>query len=152
MKKNFTTHKIITYSVHLVCGLAAIYVFIKWGQGTVTDAPSMLNPIAMIEVINLTQYSGKSAFEHSKGIFSNPIVGAAISGLSSGDAASAVSQVINTVQANEQMNDMKQSSDNQQGSPSETEYDGSLDESTSPSVSESQLTNQTNSDTPSQNQ
>lgn len=97
--KKLTTHKIITYGVLILCIVAAAYVFYKWGQGTIMDgtAPQMLTPIAIVLVVDIAQYAGKSGFDHAHGVFDNPIVTAAISGMSMGDVGSAVSQVVQAV-------------------------------------------------------
>ena len=96
MKKP-TTHKIITYTVLIACLIAAVYVFYKWGQGIVVDAPQMLTPIAVIAVVDIAQYSGKSAIDHKNGVFDNPVVTAAVQGMSMGDTASAVSTVAQAI-------------------------------------------------------
>lgn len=92
-----TTHKIITYGVLILCVVAAVYVFYKWGQGVVMDAPQMLTPIATIAVVDIAQYAGKSGYDHKHGIFDSPITTAAISGMSMGDVGSAVSQVAQAI-------------------------------------------------------
>lgn len=92
-----TTHKIITYGVLVLCVVAAVYVFYKWGQGVVMDAPQMLTPIATIAVVDIAQYAGKSGYDHKHGVFDNPITTAAISGMGMGDVGSAVSQVVQAV-------------------------------------------------------
>jgi hypothetical protein len=92
-----TTHKIITYGVLILCVAAAVYVFWKWGKGTVMDAPQMLTPIATIAVVDIAQYAGKSGYDHKHGIFDNPITTAAISGMSMGDVGSAITQVAQAV-------------------------------------------------------
>ena len=96
MKKP-TTHKIITYTVLIACLIAAVYVFVKWGQGVVMDAPQMLTPIATIAVVDIAQYAGKSGYDHKHGVFDNPIANAAITGMSMGDVGSAVTQVAQAV-------------------------------------------------------
>mgnify|MGYP000868625476 CR=1 FL=1 len=95
--KKPTTHKVITYSVLIACLIAAVYVFIKWGQGVVIDAPQMLTPIATIAVVDIAQYAGKSGYDHKHGVFDNPIANAAITGMSIGDVGSAVTQVAQAV-------------------------------------------------------
>lgn len=95
--KKLSTHKIITYGVLALCVVAAVYVFWKWGQGVVMDAPQMLTPIASIAVVDIAQYAGKSGYDHKHGIFDNNIANAAISGMSMGDVGSAFTQVAQAV-------------------------------------------------------
>ena len=77
--------------------VASIYVFYKWGQGIVMDAPQMLTPIASVAVVDIAQYAGKSGYDHKHGIFDNNIAQAAISGMSMGDVGSAVTQIAQAV-------------------------------------------------------
>jgi len=91
--KKCSTHKIITNAVHIVSLIAIIFIFFVWKQGTVTDAPSMLQYIAWIEITNLAQYSVKSGYEHTHGIFDNPITNAVIQASQNGDIASGIQQV-----------------------------------------------------------
>lgn len=87
--RKVTTHKIITNAVHFACLAAAVYIFAVWRRGTVMDAPQMLQYIAWIEITNLTQYSAKSGYEHSKGIFDNSVAEAATQGMQTGDLSQA---------------------------------------------------------------
>lgn len=101
--KRRTTHKIVTNAVHLICGVLASFIFFVWAFGskylgvTVMDAPQMLQYVAWVEIINLAQYSAKSGYEHKHGIFDNPAVQAAVSGIAGGDIAFGAKQVVDAM-------------------------------------------------------
>ena len=97
MKKP-TTHKIITGLVHISCFAAAVYIFAVWQRGTVTDAAQMLQYVAWVEITNLAQYSGKSAYDHKHGIFDNPIAQAAVQAMQSNDMTYGPGQITQAVQ------------------------------------------------------
>ncbi|MGX8701506.1 hypothetical protein [Caproiciproducens sp.] len=69
-----------------------------WQRGTVTDAAQMLQYVAWVEITNLAQYSGKSAYEHGKGIFNNPIITAATQAMQSNDLAYGPGQIAQAAQ------------------------------------------------------
>jgi len=92
MKKP-TTHKLITNAVHIVSLIAAAYIFFIWHRGVVDDAAQMLQYVAWVEITNLAQYSVKSGYEHTHGIFDNPITNAVIQASQNGDIASGIQQV-----------------------------------------------------------
>lgn len=92
-----TTHKLITNAVHLACLAAAVYIFAVWRTGTVTDAPQMLQYVAWVEIVNLSQYAAKSGYDHHCGVFDNPMIQAAVQGMQTGDLSQAA-QVISAAQ------------------------------------------------------
>lgn len=108
MKKR-TTHKIITNAVHVACLAAAVYIFAIWRDGIVTDAAQMLQYVAWVEIVNLSQYSAKSAYDHHCGIFDGAGTQAATQAMQSNDLGYGPAQV---EQAMEQQ--VEQSADDQQ--------------------------------------
>ena len=101
--KKRTTHKIVTNVTHIACGLISLFILFVWAFGnkyldvTVMDAPQMLQYVAWVEIINLAQYSAKSSFDHKHGIFDNPVVQAAVSGMAGGDIAFGAKQVVDAI-------------------------------------------------------
>ena len=104
MKKR-TTHKIITNAVHIACLVAAAYIFDTWRAeaGIIMDAPQMLQYVAWVEIVNLSQYSAKSAYDHKHGIFDGTGTQAASQAMQSNDLsqAGAVEQAMKAEQSDD---------------------------------------------------
>lgn len=116
--KTNSTHKCLSVFVLIGDVIFAIVVMIGWFL-KLDNAVGMMNCAAMIAIVDISQYAGKSAVEHKWGIFSNPIVTSTLNGLASSDPTSGVAQVANAIQMQAQM----QQCNNQISDSDETQED-----------------------------
>lgn len=96
--KKITTHKLLTYAIHILCIVAAICLFkleheAITNNAYTTDIPQLFRYIAWIEITNMSQYAAKSGYDHKLGVFDSAGGKAAIQGMEADDLANGPAEV-----------------------------------------------------------